>query len=473
MTHKIFIVDDEPQVIDSIKRCLRKVDAEFMSFESPIKAIEMAAEIQPSLIITDQRMPFMTGTEMIAKIRQSYNNFDAILVSAFNDFNDVANAFNRGDIQQYIAKPWDKEELRRIVQSSLVHPQEELQKQSVTNVENDLGFHGIISNHDSMVKVFNYLKKASSANIPVFITGETGTGKELAAKAFHQEGMRRNSPFVAVNCANFSDSLMESQLFGHVKGAFTGAVRSQKGLLETAGDGVIFLDEITCLPLDLQAKLLRVLQEREFSPIGSHSPQKFHAQIVSASSTPLRQAVELGEFREDLFYRLNVVTVELPPLRARGDDVIMLADYFLQRFCREHNKEEIVFSASAHEKMKRYHWPGNIRQLENLVHSLVVLTEGTTIESELIDLDFKFPENTSPQALADANTEPLPVNHGDIDDKFQAEKEEIIPLWKTEKRAIENAINAFEGNVTRAAAALEVSPSTLYRKLQSWKDLAG
>ncbi|MCW8997523.1 MAG: sigma-54 dependent transcriptional regulator, partial [Kangiellaceae bacterium] len=447
MKNKIIIVDDEPQVIDSIKRCLRKVDAEFFTFDSPIKVIEKVAEIQPNLIITDQRMPFMSGTEMIEKIRQDYNKFDAILVSAFNDFNDVANAFNQGDIQQYIAKPWDKEELRRTVQSSLASVRDGLRSEVVTNKPDTPGFHGIISAHESMVKVFNYLKKASSANIPVFITGETGTGKELAAKAFHQEGMRRTSPFVAVNCANFSDSLMESQLFGHVKGAFTGAIRSQKGLLETAGDGVIFLDEITCLPLDLQAKLLRVLQEREFSPIGSHSPQKFLAQIVSASSTPLRQAVELGEFREDLFYRLNVVTVELPPLRARGDDVITLADHFLQRFCKELNKEKLTFSSSAHQKMKRYHWPGNIRQLENLIHSLVVLTEGTTIDSELIDLDFKFPENS----ILDGNTNigEDARNSGEIhlDGLTQPGSNEIVPLWKTEKKAIENAINAFEGNV--------------------------
>lgn len=453
----IVIVDDEPQVLASMSRCLRKVDANIHTFESPLKAIEEAIKLKPSIVVSDQRMPFMSGIEMIAQMRDKGLSFDAVLVSAFNDFNDVAEAFNKGVIQKYLAKPWDNEELRKIVNSSLAkEPQE---KQS--NQRNVVGFHGIISEDPSMEKTFNYIKKASQANIPVFITGETGTGKELAAKAFHKEGLQSDCPFVAVNCANFSETLMESQLFGHVKGAFTGAVNNQAGLLETSSNGVLFLDEITCLPLSLQAKLLRVLQEREFSPIGSNSVKKFLAQVVSASSLPLQTAVERGEFREDLFYRLNVISVGLPPLRERGNDVLLLAEYFLNNFNKELSKSIQGFSASAKQKLLNYHWPGNVRQLQNLLHSIVVLNEGPLIEADQIDIDLKYEVKSSEVKEVNSKNENLSKPLSDS----------IQPLWLSEKQSIEQAIQAFDGNIPKAAAVLEVSPSTLYRKIQSWKKL--
>ena len=472
----IFVVDDEPQVLSSIKRCLRNVDATLHTFESPIKAIEMASKLLPDIIITDQRMPFMKGTEMLAEINKSHPSYCGVLVSAFNDLNDVTDAFNQDLIHKYLSKPWDNDELRMIVNSRLDESRR-LTSGAEQSESDEQGFYGIITESSKMLKAFEYIQKASKANIPVFITGETGTGKELAAKAFHKAGLRKDSLFVAVNCANFSETLMESQLFGHVKGAFTGAVRSQTGLLESAGDGVIFLDEITCLPLDLQAKLLRVLQEREFTPIGAHSPKKFHAQIVSASSTPLSEAVSNGEFREDLYYRLNVITVELPPLRERDDDVLLLAEHFLKRFAKDLNKQALRFTDMAREKLRKYHWPGNIRQLENLTHSLVVLSDGDVIEAEQIDIDVKMPKPLPvDQQVEDVLSQPSDNLRPLFDSGDAAEvastvsiQSKIKPLWKSEKEAIELAINAYEGNIPRAAAALEVSPSTLYRKLQSWK----
>lgn len=457
MKKVIFVVDDESQVLDSMKRCLRKIDADLHCFSSPIKAVEMVSELKPNIIVTDQRMPFMTGTEMVNEIRGKGIDFDAILVSAFNDFNDVAEAFNRGDIQKYLAKPWRNSELREIIESALNRASIESSK----NTEVSNGFHGIISEHDSMKKIFKYISKASQANIPVFITGETGTGKELAAKAFHKEGLQRDCPFVAVNCANFSETLMESQLFGHVKGAFTGATNNQAGLLETSANGVLFLDEITCLPLSLQAKLLRVLQEREFNPIGSNTVKNFLAQVVSASSMPLQTAVERGEFREDLFYRLNVISVGLPPLRDRGDDVLLLAEKFLSEFNHELNKSIQGFSANAKQKLLNYHWPGNVRQLQNLLHSIVVLNDGPFIEAEQINIDLKY------EAKSIESVTPLKLDKDSLSDSPLS----IKPLWQSEKESIEQAIQAFEGNIPKAAAALEVSPSTLYRKIQSWKKL--
>ena len=462
MNQSIFIVDDEPQVLTAMRRCLRHVEAEIHTFESPIKAVELAMELKPDVVITDQRMPFMSGTEMSAQLRDKSFNGDIILVSAFNDFNDVAEAFNQGKIQKYLAKPWDNQELREIVDSALKSSNREIIGNDKSKVKSSTGFHGIISENSAMEKTFNYIRKASKANIPIFITGETGTGKELAAKAFHLESLRSNKPFVAVNCANFSETLMESQLFGHVKGAFTGAVSSQPGLLESASDGVLFLDEITCLPMSLQAKMLRVLQEREFTPIGSHTVKKFLAQVVSASSTPLQVAVERGEFREDLFYRLNVISVGLPPLRERGSDVLLLANNFLTQYCTELNKTIQGFTPEAERKLLNYRWPGNVRQLQNLLHSVVVLNDGPYIEADAIDVDINC------ELIKD---DLVVENVGRTNDKG-IEAREIKPLWKSEKDTIEQAIHAFDGNIPRAAAALEVSPSTLYRKIQSWKKIS-
>ncbi|TQV73780.1 sigma-54-dependent Fis family transcriptional regulator [Aliikangiella marina] len=469
MKSVIYVVDDERAVLDAMKRCLRKIDAEFHFFESPIKAVESANDLPPNIVITDQRMPFMTGTEMLANLREKGFDFTAILVSAFNDFNDVAGAFNRGLIQKYAAKPWDQQEIRDVVNHALQEPKQA----KIPAKASSSGFHGIISEHPSMAKTFEYIRKASGANIPVFVTGETGTGKELAARVFHLEGMRSSKPFIAVNCANFSETLMESQLFGHVKGAFTGAVSNQAGLLENAEDGVLFLDEITCLPLTLQAKLLRVLQEREFSPIGSHSVKKFLAQIVSASSTPLQEAVERGEFREDLYYRLNVISVGLPPLRERGEDILLLAKHFVKRFNAELGKHIDGFTPAAEEKLMQYHWPGNVRQLQNLLHGVVVLNEGPLIDANAINVDIQCDFEELEQRVA-ASIEPQDNQQNTTESASQVpHKSEIKPLWLSEKESIEAAINAFEGNIPRAAAALEVSPSTLYRKIQSWKKNKG
>ncbi len=466
----IFIIDDEPQVLASMRRCLRNFESQVHCFESPIRAIEASAELAPDIVISDQRMPFMSGTEMLSEIKKQNDKCTAILVSAFNDFNEVADAFNEGIIQKYLSKPWDNNELRLIIKNAL----NELKEKKVSPVSSveptEIGFHGIITDSPAMKKAFEYISKASKANIPVFISGETGTGKELAAKAFYQEGMRKNSEFVAVNCANFSETLMESQLFGHVKGAFTGAVKNQKGLIESAGDGVLFLDEITCLPMPLQAKLLRVLQEREFSPLGSNSIKKFHAQVVSASSTPLKVAVDKGDFREDLYYRLNVISVDLPPLKDRGDDVLLLANHFLRKFEKLLNKNITGFSESAKNKLKGYNWPGNIRQLENIIHSLVVLNEDDYISDEDIDIDVDCSSFISIHSVPDSDAYGAnEVVTSSVEEFVQSVS--IEPLWKSEKNAIESAIKVYNGNIPQAAAALEVSPSTLYRKLQGWKKL--
>ena len=408
-----------------------------------------------------------------------------------------------------------------------------------------------------MYRLFERITKSARANIPIFISGETGTGKELVARACHLESPRKSQPFIAINCANFNENLIESQLFGHKKGAFTGATADHQGLMAAAGQGTLFLDEVTTLPLSLQAKLLRVIQEREFSPVGSHQSYPFVAQLLTASSTTLTKAVELGQFREDLYYRLNVIPLQLPPLRDRGDDVVIMAEHFLRFFARQESKVFNGFSEDAEVFLRQYPWPGNVRQLENLVHSIVVLADqrivdgamlGSAIEggsllkdaegsysslkdaegsllrdaegsllkdaegsysslkdaegsllkdaegsySSLKDADGSLLRDAEGSLLKDAEGSYSSLKDAegsllkDAEGSYSSLKDAdgsllrqangslasgsggVQPLWQVEKNTIEDAIASCGGNIPKAAALLEVSPSTIYRKQKHW-----
>lgn len=329
-------------------------------------------------------------------------------------------------------------------------------------------FHGMVSSHGKMHNIFDDIARIARANVPIFVTGETGTGKELAARASHEEGFDSSEPFIAVNCANFSEQLMESQLFGHKKGAFTDASRDQAGLFEAAGEGTLFLDEVTTLSLPLQAKLLRVIQEREFAPLGSHAMKPFNARIVTASSLSLADAVAKGEFREDLYYRLAVVTVNLPPLRERGNDRLLLAQYFLETLAegelKDHDKEDSYFTTDAIEFINRYDWPGNIRQLRNVLLGAMVLATGKAISGDAI-------RNQINEALSRpaVKVEEQTQENALVEELRVVQNKAVQPLWLTEKQAIERAIEQCGGNIPRAASLLEVSPSTIYRKIQTWE----
>ena len=467
----ILLVDDEPDLLSAIKRSLHKIAAKIVCCHSPATALAFTEHTQPDLVISDHRMPQMTGSELLAEIAQQWPQTQRVLLSAYNDFDTVANAFNQGVIHRYINKPWDNDELRFIVVKALEAakspnlPAPEQLKQHLN--EKQTHFHGMVAEHSAMLTIFDEIRSAATTNVPVFITGETGTGKELIAKACHAESYRRDATFVAMNCANFNEQLMESQLFGHKKGAFTGATSSQEGLFSVCAAGTLFLDEITTIPAQLQAKLLRVIQEREFSPLGSHTQQPFNAQLITASSTTLREAVNAGEFREDLYYRLNVITISLPPLRERGSDITLIANHFLTRLARQEKKPFKRFSQDAEKLVGEFRWPGNIRQLENVIHSIVAMNTGEEITAAMLlkpikdDLSQPNIEHPSISNVTFANTT---QNNGNSNHPQQ-----IVPLWMVEKNAIEQAIDHCDGNIPKAAVMLEINPSTIYRKLQSWK----
>ncbi len=502
----IILVDDEPLILDAITRCLYDIEADIYRFTNPRDALNFVQHQRPDLIISDQRMPVMLGTDMLTEMKSKWPEVACILVSAYNDFEAVAEAFNQGIIERYICKPWDDQELEFVVRRSLQPlPNQELEGNAQTKlavVEPALdrsgtslvhevpAFHGMLSEDSSMIEVFNRIRKASTANVPVFITGETGTGKELVAKACQQESYRKEQPFIAVNCANFTENLIESQLFGHKKGAFTGADQDRKGLIEEAARGTLFLDEVTTLPLALQAKLLRVIQEREFSPLGSHQIKSFDAQLITASSQSLQSAVRDGGFREDLFYRLNVLVIDLPALRQRGKDVGVLATYLLDHISQTEQGTAKSFSDAALERLCGYSWPGNVRQLENFVHSLIVLSSESVISEELCkqqlsDFDDMTLSNDTPNS--DQSSHGLLAEQGGVTrsnstggasaipegrhsgTEAPMNLSAIEPLWMQEKRAIEQAVGLCDGNIPKAAVLLEVSPSTIYRKIQAWE----
>ena len=459
----IYIVDDEPALLKSIRRCLHVIDADIILFTSPIETLKKCQEICPNLLNTDQRMPLLLGTQLIAQVKELDSKCQCFLLSAYHDFDEVAKSFNLSHIDRYIAKPWDNKELVFNVTQALGHSKKSNNQTETQN--KDSSFNNIIAESEPMQEVFNYVRKAAASNVPIFIHGETGTGKELIAKACHNQSFRAKNEFIAINCANFSESLMESQLFGHKKGSFTGATQDQAGMFAAASNGTIFLDEVTCIPLALQAKLLRVIQEREFSPLGSHQTVSFEAQIISASSTSLNQAVEDGNFREDLYYRLNVIHIPLPPLRDRDEDILLISQFYLNKYNALEKREFNGFDQSALNVIKTYHWPGNVRQLENLIHSLVILGEGKLITGDMISkvLQGTPPVHKKTQLISENITPISPAILPSV------QPMNIKPLWQMEQQYIEQAILFCEGNITKAASLLEISPSTIYRKQLSWQ----
>ncbi len=473
----LLLVDDDINILQALKRALHNIKANIFDFSSPVTALEYCQHNQPDVVISDQHMPGMNGCEFLEHVKQRWPNSQRIILSAHQDFDLVSAAFSCGVVERYICKAWVNKELNFVVDKALnrdVGLTITSEANNNTGLSGLIKFHGIVAEDAAMHELFESIKHASTTNAPIFITGETGTGKELVAKACHYESYHKDQPFIAVNCANFSENLIESQLFGHVKGAFTGAISNQEGLFSAAKQGTLFLDEITTLTKPLQAKLLRVIQEREFSPVGTNSVVKFHAQIISASSNSIGNAVINGEFREDLYYRLNVITMSLPPLRERGGDLVHIASYFLKKYSKIENKSFKKFSRNAIQIMCAYDWPGNIRQLENVIHGMVILNSGEQITSEMIIKSLSTTvKNYSAIQPMPIKQQYIPSNKQPDSSKLAPEKEAttqptIKPLWQVEKDAIESAISFCDGNIPKAAAMLEVSPSTIYRKKLGW-----
>ncbi|HMF49590.1 MAG TPA: sigma-54 dependent transcriptional regulator [Candidatus Saccharimonadales bacterium] len=374
MPSKILIVDDEPFNLDLLEQELTDLGYAVARADDGAQALSEIEQVAPDLVLLDYLMPRMNGFEVLHTVRKTNKDLPVVIVTAHGSIERAVEAIKAG-ADDFITKPFDPEHLALVVKKNLERAK---LRSDVEFFAEELGgrHHLIAGNSDAMRQIVAQARKAAVSKATVLLLGESGTGKELFARSIHSWSERRLKPFVAINCAGLAKDLLESELFGHEKGAFTGAHQLKKGKLELAHGGTVFLDEIGDLALDLQTKLLRVLQEREFERVGSNASIAVDLRIIAATNHELDAAVKCGRFREDLYHRLNVIELTLPPLRERKDDIPALASYFLERFAAESKKSFSTITDDAGRKLIAYHWPGNIRELANVIERAVVLADG-------------------------------------------------------------------------------------------------
>ena len=447
----ILLVDDEEPIREAMLLLLKASDYRISACASGEEALQLVATERFDIVITDLFLPDITGIDILTKAKELFPSLEVILITGHASAETAVRAMKEGAFD-YITKPLNFEELRVIISKAvekqrLLSENVYLKKQLREKYE----FSNIIGNSPAMQKVFTRISKIIKTDSTVLVLGDSGTGKELIAKAIHSNGPRRDKPFIAVHCGAIPENLLESELFGHTKGAFTGAIREKMGKFEAANHGTIFLDEIGTLPMHLQIKLLRVLQEQEVERIGSNRPIKLDVRIISATNADLDQEVKKGNFRDDLFYRLNVIPVTLPPLRERVEDILPLVRHFLAKYCESMARTPMNISKEALMALEQYNWPGNVRELENMVERTVALTEG-----ELITLD------------------DLPANiikfYGEHEDSSTRITSRGIDMAKVmnemERKMITDALSLSDGVKARAAALLNLNRTTLVEKMR-------
>jgi DNA-binding NtrC family response regulator len=438
---KILVVDDEPIVRESLSDWLKDAGYEVFTAENGRKALDLMENEKPNIMITDMVMPGMDGIELMRRAKQIQPDIEVIIITAYGSVPTAIAAMKEG-AYDYIEKPFCPERAELLVKKLAEH--QELVEENLSlrqKLEDRYRFENIIAKSSKMQRVIEVIKVVAKSNATVLITGESGTGKELVARAIHSQSHRRNKPFVAVSCAALPESLLESELFGHEKGSFTGAYAQKKGKFEFANGGTLFLDEIGEMSANIQVHLLRVLEEKEFTRVGGNDPIKVDVRVISATNKDLRKAIEKQEFREDLYYRLNVVNIELPPLRERKEDVPLLAEHFLNTFASENRKEVTGFTPEALEFLLDYGWPGNVRELENAIERAVILAKDSLI------------------AAADFPQENLSLAYSTTPRKN---------LKEVEKTHLLNVLRETGGNYSEAARILGISRMTLYNKAKEY-----
>ncbi|MBY4678287.1 sigma-54-dependent transcriptional regulator [Marinobacterium arenosum] len=397
---QILIVEDEPIIRSALRKLLEKNDYQVADAGSVDEAEQQYKLDQFNLIISDLRLPGAPGTDLINKA----GSVPVLIMTSYASLRSAVDAMKLGAVD-YIAKPFDHDEMLNSVQNILSHRQTAASVQELSDNQANNGKTEIIGSCQPMQELFRRIEKVARTDATVLIQGESGTGKELAARAIHEQSARAHSPMISVNCAAIPETLIESELFGHEKGAFTGATSGRSGLIEAADGGTLFLDEIGELPLEAQARLLRFLQEGEIRRVGSVQPKQVDVRLIAATHRNLKQLAKQGEFREDLYYRLYVMELRMPPLRERSDDIIEIASRLLARSCRRLGRESLKFSPASLDVMRRYRWPGNVRELENAIERAVILADDDQISPELLGLDLE------PDTLADIEKR-YAVQHG-------------------------------------------------------------
>jgi len=443
----ILVVDDDLGARESLGIILED-EYEVLKAESGERALEILSEQAVNVVLLDVKMPGLDGIETLKRIKEKDESVEVIMVSGLNILKKAVDAIKLG-AYDYILKPFDPEEILTAVERALER-QRMSRELSYFRLEREQlwGASEIVSQDEKMKEVFDIIQKVAYTTTTVLIVGESGTGKELVARAIHRAGPRREKPFVAINCASIPAELMESELFGYEKGAFTGAYAQTIGKFEYADGGTLFLDEISTLKPELQAKLLRVIEEKRIQRIGSARPIPVDVRIIAATNMDLKKMVEEGKFRQDLYFRLNVLPIQLPPLRERKDDIPLLLDYFVKKFNEKYRRKVKGFSPEAVEALKQYQWPGNVRELENLVERMVVLSDG---------------EKTT--TLSDLPVEVL-VGKDELEEIPVAELGLIKAREEFERRLISKVLELTGGNQSETARILKIHRNTLLQKME-------
>jgi two-component system response regulator HydG len=450
MKARVLVVDDDKSMGEVVAARLGRRDYGVKAVTSGDEAIRTLTGESFDVVVTDLKMKGMSGIQLCEWVVQNRPDSPVLVITAFGSL-DTAIAAIRAGAYDFITKPFDIDALVIAIDRAVQHRvlREEVKRLRKV-VEETRGYGDLIGQSPTMETLRTLLARVASSASSVLITGESGTGKEVVARLLHKQGPRADGPFVALNCAAMPESLLESELFGHVKGAFTDAKQSHDGLLVQADKGTLFLDEIGDMPLGLQPKLLRALEDRKVRPVGGQGEVAFEARIVAATNHDLEDAVAQQRFRSDLYFRLNVIQIELPPLRARGSDVLLLAQHFLNQFAREAKKPVMGLTSGAAEKLLAYAWPGNVRELRNCIERAVTLTQHEQVTVD--DLPERVRQYRSSHVILDAN-----------------DPTEFVPMSEVERRYIHRVIEAVAGNKTLAARILGFDRTTLYRKLEQYK----
>jgi len=449
MKSKVLIVDDDTSMCELLAEGLVQHGYEARWNASPHEALTQLAEHNFDVVLTDINMRDMSGLELCQKATEAHPELPVIVITAFGSMETAVQAIRAG-AYDFITKPFDIDVVAIAIERAVKHGVLTREVQRLQRaVDESRRFDELLGASPAMKEVYDLLERVGESESTVLVSGESGTGKELVARALHRRSKRSTGPFVAINCAAMPEQLLESELFGHTKGAFTDARSARPGLFVQAKGGTIFLDEIGDMPVGLQPKLLRALQERTVRPVGGDTETPIDVRVVAASNRDLETAIEERKFREDLYYRINVIHVELPPLRARGADVILLATHYLQHFATQSQKDVRSLDPEAAEKLSAYAWPGNVRELANCMERAVALTRNESIG--VADLPEKIRSYRTSHVLV-AATDPT----------------ELVPMEEVEKRYILRVLEAVGGNKTLAAQVLGLDRKTLYRKLDRY-----
>lgn len=455
MKSRILVVDDEESIREFLEIMLKKEGYEVTTAEDGARAIEILKKKSFEMVISDLQMPNVTGMELLTHVRDNYPDLQFMMITAFGTTETAVEAMKMG-AYDYLTKPFKIDEVRINIQNALRSKNLETENKTLKRtLVQTYDFKNIIGNSDCMHRVFDLIKRVSSAPTNVLITGESGTGKEVIARAIHYQGILKDKPFVTINCGAIPENLMESEMFGHKKGSFTGAVSDKSGLFEVADGGTLFLDEVGELPLSIQVKLLRALQERIIRRVGATEDIKVELRIIAATNRDLEKMVDDGSFRQDLFYRLNVINIKAPSLRERKEDIPLLANHFLKKYNEKLGKNIGGISDEAMEMMGKYEYPGNVRELENIIERTVALEGGATILPESLP-----PFVNTPSGRKMASSHEIEIGPEGI------ELDKVV--GQIEKELLIKAIHASGGVKKKAARLLHITFRSMRYRIEKY-----